>query len=79
MENDFEPHIWVEIRSQVANINCFKSENGKKRVIFVTKTCTKYFTMLAYITFNSVTVQIRPIFIYSPLFAGYNELGYTRI
>ena len=35
--------------------------------------------MLVYVIFNSVTVQIRPIFIYSPLFAGYNELGYTRI
>ena len=47
-----------------------------KRGIFVTKTCTKYLTMLAYVTFNSVTVQIRPIFIYSPLFAGYNAVGY---
>ena len=46
---------------------------------FVIQNLAKYFTMLTYVTFNSVTVQIRPIFIYSPLFAGYNELGYTRI
>ena len=39
----------------------------------------KYFTMLVYVTLNSVAVQIRPIFVYNPLFAGYNELGYTRI
>ena len=32
--------------------------------------------MLSYVTFNSVTVQIRPIFVYSPLFAGYNAVGY---
>ena len=36
----------------------------------------KYFTMLVYVIFNSVTVQIRPIFVYSPLFAGYNAVGY---
>ena len=36
----------------------------------------KYFTMLVYVTLNSVTVQIRPIFIYSPLFAGYNAVSY---
>ena len=36
----------------------------------------KYFTMLVYVTLNSVIVQIRPIFVYSPLFAGYNAVGY---
>ena len=46
---------------------------------FMVQNLAKYFTMLVYVTLNSVTVQIRPIFIYSPLFAGYNELGYTRI
>ena len=32
--------------------------------------------MLVYVILNSVIVKIRPIFIYSPLFAGYNAVGY---
>ena len=43
---------------------------------FVIQNLAKYLTMLVYVTFNSVTVQIRPVFIYSPLFAGYNAVGY---
>ena len=46
---------------------------------FVIQNLAKYLTMLVYVTLNSVTVQIRPIFVYSPLFAGYNGLGYIRI
>ena len=44
MENDWATYLG---RNKITGsyINCLKSENGKKRVIFVTKTCTKYFTM----------------------------------
>ena len=54
-------------------------KKGEFQCFFVIQNLAKYFIMLVYVTLNSVTVQIRPIFIYSPLFAGYNELGYTRI
>ena len=43
---------------------------------FVIQNLAKYFSMLVYVIFNSVTVQIRPIFVYSPLFVGYNAVGY---